>query len=294
MGAVRRAISSNPSICKFAIMGDTGDPMAAPCFCLFITRLYLKYVGFRQRLRSSRILSRNRGVRSWRFGSSSNLIRTALMSSGTGMLVNSAETSYDISFCPGGTSKLLILSTQYPLFLMWRSDLPTTGPRIYYGNTLDELYVRLPRLATIGHRGTFVLWILCRPYILWVYSDVGYIQCLRGLGIGSTLCHRRIISFSSLLNFGVRSICSTSYVMMSLSRIDIVLSQSLVFRITVDLPLSAGRIVMSVSALSSCRALNSPLVMLLAGLFAFLMHLFTSALRFWALGLTDACKQFRS
>ena len=34
-----------------------------------------------------------------------------------------------------------------------------------------------------------------------------------------------------------------------------------------DLPLSAGRIVMSVSALSSCRALNSSLLVLLAGLF---------------------------
>ena len=34
-----------------------------------------------------------------------------------------------------------------------------------------------------------------------------------------------------------------------------------------DLPLSAGRIVMSLSDLSSCRALNSPLLMLLAGLF---------------------------
>ena len=34
-----------------------------------------------------------------------------------------------------------------------------------------------------------------------------------------------------------------------------------------DLSLSAGRIVMSVSALSSCRALNSPLLVLLAGIF---------------------------
>ena len=42
VGAVRRAISSNPSIYRFAIMGDTGDPMAAPCFCLYITPLYVK------------------------------------------------------------------------------------------------------------------------------------------------------------------------------------------------------------------------------------------------------------
>ena len=47
---------------------------------------------------------------------------------------------------------------------------------------------------------------------------------------------------------------------------------------TVDLPLSAGRIVMSVSALSSCRALNSSLLVLLAGLFGILMHLVNSAL----------------
>ena len=57
--------------------------------------------------------------------------------------------------------------------------------------------------------------------------------------------------------------------------------------------MSAVRIVMSVSALSSCRALNSPLVMLLAGLFAFLMHLFTSALRLCALG-ADRCLQASS
>ena len=55
-----------------------------------------------------------------------------------------------------------------------------------------------------------------------------------------------------------------------------------------DLPLSAGRIVISVSALSSCRALNSPLVVLLAGLFGILMHLVNSALRLWALG-ADRC-----
>ena len=40
VGAVRIAISSNPSIYRFAIMGDTGDPVAAPCFCLYITPLY--------------------------------------------------------------------------------------------------------------------------------------------------------------------------------------------------------------------------------------------------------------
>ena len=42
LGAVRRAISSNPSTYRFAIMGDTGDPMAAPCFCLYIIPLYVK------------------------------------------------------------------------------------------------------------------------------------------------------------------------------------------------------------------------------------------------------------
>ena len=30
-GGLQRAISSNPSIYIFAIVGDTGDPMAAPC-----------------------------------------------------------------------------------------------------------------------------------------------------------------------------------------------------------------------------------------------------------------------
>ena len=57
------------------------------------------------------------------------------MASGTGMLVNSAETSYNISFCPGGTSRFLILSTKSPLFLMWRSDFPTRGSRMS-ANTL--------------------------------------------------------------------------------------------------------------------------------------------------------------
>ena len=95
------------------------------------------------------------------------------MASGTGMLVNGAETtSYDTSFCPGGTSRFLILSTEYSLFLMWRSDLPTRGA-IMSANTLDALHVRLTRLATIGRRGTFALWILGRPYILGISSDVG-------------------------------------------------------------------------------------------------------------------------
>ena len=111
------------------------------------------------------------------------------MASGTWMLVNNVETSYYISFCPGRTSKLVILSTKYPLFLMWRSDLPTRGAKDTC-NTLDALYVRLPRLAMIGRRGTFALWILGRPYILGIYSDVGQIKCLRGVGIGSSLCHR--------------------------------------------------------------------------------------------------------
>ena len=60
---------------------------------------------------------------------------------------------------------------------------------------------------------------------------------------------------------------------MALSRVDILFVTSLVFRMILDLPSTAGRIVMSVSVLSSCSALNSPLLMLLASLFAFLMHL---------------------
>ena len=57
-------------------MGDTGDPMGAPCFCLYITPLYVKYVVFRQKLRSSRILSDESGVRAWSLGPSSNLVWT--------------------------------------------------------------------------------------------------------------------------------------------------------------------------------------------------------------------------
>ena len=81
------------------------------------------------KLSSPMILSRDRGVRSWSFGSSSNLMRTALMASGSGMLVNSAETSYAISFCPCGTSRFLTLSTKSPLFWMWCSDLTTRGQK---------------------------------------------------------------------------------------------------------------------------------------------------------------------
>ena len=47
------------------------------------------------------------------------------------------------------------------------------------------------------------------------------------------------------------------------------------FRIKLDIPFSAGRIVMSVSALSSCRALSSPLMMLQAGIFVLLKHVVT-------------------
>ena len=44
------------------------------------------------------------------------------------------------------------LSTTYPLFLMWRFDLPTREP-ILSANTV---YVRLLRLATIVRGGTLV------------------------------------------------------------------------------------------------------------------------------------------
>ena len=116
-------------------MGDTGDPMAAPCFCLYITPLYVKEVVFRNILSSPMILSRDREVRSWSFGSSSNLMRTALMASGSGMLVNSAETSYAISFCSGSTSRFLTLSTESPLFWMRCSELPTRRQKVA-ANTL--------------------------------------------------------------------------------------------------------------------------------------------------------------
>ena len=97
-------------------------------------------------------------------------MRTALMAYGSGMLVNSADTSYAISFCPGGISRFLTLSTKSPLFLMWRSDLPTRGPNIS-ANTRDAFNVRLPRLATIVRRRTFALWILGRPYILEIILE---------------------------------------------------------------------------------------------------------------------------
>ena len=93
------------------------------------------------------------------------------MASGSGMLVNSAEISYAIIFYPGSTSRFLTLSTKSPLFWMWRSDLPTRGPKIS-DNTLDALYGRLLRLATIVRRGTFALWILGRPYILGISSGI--------------------------------------------------------------------------------------------------------------------------
>ena len=54
---------------------------------------------------------------------------------------------------------------------MWRSDMPTRGPKIS-ANTLDALYVRLPRLATIVRRGTFALWIIGRPHILGISSGI--------------------------------------------------------------------------------------------------------------------------
>ena len=93
------------------------------------------------------------------------------MAYGSGMLVNRAEILYAISFYPGGTSMFLTLSTKSPLFWMWRSDLPTREPKIF-ANTLDAFNVRLPRLATIVHRGTFAMWILGRPYILGISPGI--------------------------------------------------------------------------------------------------------------------------
>ena len=93
------------------------------------------------------------------------------MTSGSGMLVNSAETSYSFSFCPGGTSRFLTLSTKSPLFWLWCSDLPIRGPQIS-ANTLDAFNARLPRFATIVRRGPIALWILGRPYILGISSGI--------------------------------------------------------------------------------------------------------------------------
>ena len=39
-------------------MGETGDPMAAPCFCLYITPLYVKLAGIPGFARDSCIFSR--------------------------------------------------------------------------------------------------------------------------------------------------------------------------------------------------------------------------------------------
>ena len=66
-------------------------------------------------------------------------------------------------------------------------------PRYLKYNTLDTFNVRLPRLATIVHRGTFALWILGRPYILGISS-----------GIDNMFERRRdsVLSLPSLNHFG--------------------------------------------------------------------------------------------
>lgn len=46
------------------------------------------------------------------------LLFTIRIVSDTGMLINRADTSYDTNFCPGGTSRSLILFAKSPLFLM--------------------------------------------------------------------------------------------------------------------------------------------------------------------------------
>ena len=67
----------------------------------------------------------------------------------TGILVNSAVTSKDTIFLPGGTSNSSIFFSNCVLFFTKCSVFPTSGLRMLAGN-LAVLYVILPILDTIG------------------------------------------------------------------------------------------------------------------------------------------------
>ena len=84
----------------------------------------------------------------------------------TGTLVNSAVTSYDTSFCPGGTTRFCSFPTNYLVFLTLCSFVPTRGVRML-ARYLAALCVILLQLDTIGLRGwsqgVVGLWILGVP-----------------------------------------------------------------------------------------------------------------------------------
>ena len=126
---------------------------------------------------------------------------------------------------------------------------------------LAALYVILPQLDNIGLRGVLLLCILGVPYNLGVSSESAYSFQYSLSEKDPFLFHflRMLISLFLYLYLG--SLLSLVFVFVSPTRSVIFVLYSVVFMITVALPLSAGSMMMEFF-LIVCRATLSPLLML--------------------------------
>ena len=175
------------------------------------------------------------------------------------------------SFRAGGISRPLSLPTSSLVLLMLWQFLPTSGVSML-ARYLATLYVSLPQLDTIGLR----VCCFCVSYLMGVLPTLGIPS--------STICLRWIHFSSTFLGWWsfcfclcVGSLLSLVYVFVS-PTISVIFSLfSVVFMITVPLPLSAGSMMMELSFLSVCRATRSPLLMLDFGSLARLMVHTTSS-----------------
>lgn len=81
------------SMHKLATMGETGDPMPSPYFCLYHCPLYMKYVVLKQKVNSSIIGSTLSEVRCFQLLLSSVFLFTMSIGLALVKLVNRADTS---------------------------------------------------------------------------------------------------------------------------------------------------------------------------------------------------------
>ena len=99
----------------------------------------------RQRSSSSLIWLMFSTVHLDRVGSACSLSLMTVRALSRGTLVNSAVTSYDTSFCPGGTTRFCSFPTNSLVFLTLCSFVPTSGVRML-ARYLAALYVILLQL----------------------------------------------------------------------------------------------------------------------------------------------------
>ena len=123
---------------------------------LVVCTINTKYVVVRQRSSSSVIWLMFSSVRLDRVGSACSLSLMTVRALSTGTMVNSTVTSYDTSFCPGGTSRFCSFPTN-PLVLrgsFYIAQYPvhwTAKSALHFLPPLTDLFIPTPtRLLWLG------------------------------------------------------------------------------------------------------------------------------------------------